>query len=253
MRRRASPTTVDAREFPDGRMPSCLQQMFRRGNQIVTQSTLKLHGTARWLLLPALLCCVLSGQARAQNENNAAAAPSAAQTEQTQPGDGAMRLLPQLNLSDEQRTQLVAIARQHSQDQFAVQQRLRQARRALNQALDAENPDQNVVNERARDVATAQEVMIRLNAQTELKVRQVLTPEQLRTFRRLRNEQRRGRQLQRQLEGGRPRAQQPDRTLNPNRPPAARPNGGNNTQTPADLIRERRRQRRLLRGANRQP
>ncbi len=175
------------------------------------------------------------------------------QAEQTRPGAGDMKLLPQLNLSAEQRTQLVAIARQHNEDIGAAQMRLRQARRALNLAIYAENPEQNIVSERARDVANAQEAMIRLNAQTELKVRQLLTPEQLLTFRRLRNEQRRDRQQRRQLEGDNPRGERRNRLPGMNQPPNAQPNTDGNS-APAETIRERRRQRRQqLRGAGRIP
>ncbi len=253
MHHRAILTIVEVDDIFCLRVHSWAQQTFRRGIQTVTHATHKLLGDARWLILPALLCCVLSMQARAQNDNAPVSTASPMQAEPTRPGEGAMKLLPQLNLSDEQRTQLVAIARQHNEDSGAAQMRLRQARRALNLAIYAENPDQNVVSERARDVANAQEAVIRLNAQTELKVRQLLTTEQLRTFRRLRNEQRRDRQQQRQLEGDNPRGERRNRLPGMDQPPNAQPNNGGNP-APADTMRERRRQRRQqLPGAGRVP
>lgn len=215
----------------------------------MSESILKLLGNARWLILPVLLCCALSMQAHAQNDNTATTTPT--QAEQPRPGEGDMKFLPALDLSDEQRTQLVAIARQHQQDLAVAQMRLRQARRALNQAIYAENPEQNIVSERARDVATAQESLTRLNAQTELKVRQLLTPEQLKRFRELRRRQREERI------GSRPEGEQRrlprERFPNPNRPSATQSNGDNNNTPPAEVLRERRRLRRHLPNGGRRP
>jgi Spy/CpxP family protein refolding chaperone len=208
---------------------------------------LKLKRSARWLIMPALLCCVLAAEARAQNDNQSTpvAAPSPVLTEEQRPGENDLSLMDQLNLTPEQRTQLVAIAQQRRLDQQAAQLRLVAARRALNQAIYQENPDQNLVNERVHELAAAREVLDRLNAQAELKVRQVLTPEQLRTFRRIRNQQRREQRL-RQGQGqpdGTPRRPLRDRFPNANRQP-------NDTGTPAstDQIRGRK-QRRQLPGA----
>ncbi len=216
----------------------------------MSHSVLKFFGGVRWLLMPALLCCVLSRQAYAQNDNANAPMPAPAQAEQPRPGDSDFQMLPALNLTDEQRTQLVAIAQQHQQDLAAAQIRLRQARRALNQAIYSENPEQSIVNERARDVATAQESVIRLNAQTEFKVRQVLTPEQLKRFRQLRRRQREERL-------GNPAGEQRrlprERFPNPNRPSDTQPSGGNNNSTPAEVLRERRRLRRQLPNTGRRP
>lgn len=207
---------------------------------------LKLVRGTRWLVMPALLGCALGVQTRAQGNDNqtvpAVAQPPAPQTEQApRPGERDAQILPLLNLTPEQRAQLVAIAEQHRAEQQAAQFRLREARRALNQAIYAENPDQNVVNERAHDVAAAQEALIRLNAQAEFKVRQVLTPEQLRLFRRIRREQQRLRRGQ--PDDGLPR--RPllrDRLPNANRPPAVQPTDAGSA-APPDQARPRRSRR----------
>jgi periplasmic protein CpxP/Spy len=212
----------------------------------VNSFSFKLLAATRRFVLLALVGCALSLTTHAQNENGNAPTPTPP-PEQQRAGDGPMQLLPQLNLTDEQRTQLLAIAQQHNQELAAAQLRLRMARRALNQAIYAENPDQNLVAERTRAVAAAQAAIIQLNAQTELQVRQVLTPEQLRTFRRLRQQQRLERLRQRQLEGNNPRTG---------------PNQSNNRQTaepvtpPRTLRQQRqqqRQQRRQLPPANRLP
>ena len=108
----------------------------------------------------------------------------------------------------------------------ALNQRLNQARRALDEAIYSDAVDEALIEQRARDVAEAQAALVRLRAQTELRVRRVLTPEQLQTFRRLRFEARRRQQqmrreqrIERSLEGG-DNPQRPGRGLgiNPNRP-----------------------------------
>ena len=168
---------------------------------------------ARWLSVTALLlCCVLYAQARAQNGAGAQEPPPPPAAQDAprplRPAERDRRILPLLNLTPEQRTQLLAIAERHQVEKHEAQLRLRTARRALNQAIYAENPDQNLVNERAREVADANAALIRLEAQARLKVRQVLTPEQLRKFRELeRDFQRR----QRAQPDGRPRRLPRDR------------------------------------------
>lgn len=203
----------------------------------------KLLTAARRFMLRALVGCALGLTVHAQNENSNAPAPPAPQTEQQRAGDTPIQLLPQLNLSDEQRTQLLAIAQQHNQELAAAQQRLRLARRALNQAIYAEHPDQNLIDERTREFTAAQEAITRVNTQAELRVRQVLTPEQFRIFRRLRQQQRQERLRQRQLQGNNPR-------LGPNQP-----NNKQNadTATPPATLRQQRQQQRQQRRQQQPP
>ena len=222
----------------------------------MNSNTLKLVRGARWLVMPALVCCLCGAQARAQNDNAGAqtAPPAPAQTGQPpQPGGPVTPLLDELNLSPEQRAQLADIARQHANDVAALRQRIQAARRALNQAIYTDNPDQNIVNERTREVTAAQEALTRLNVQTEFRVRQVLTPEQFKLFRAIRRRQREAQRLRQQEQGqpdGLPR--RPLRALpNPNRPPAAQPTNAGNP-APPDQLRLRR-QRRPLPGAPRTP
>ena len=112
----------------------------------------------------------------------------------------------------------------------ALNQRLNQARRALDEAIYSDTVDEALIEQRARDVAEAQAALVRLRAQTELRVRRVLTPEQLQQFRIIRQQaiikqrqMRREQRIERQLEGGNP--QRPARNgldaspnRNPNRP-----------------------------------
>jgi Spy/CpxP family protein refolding chaperone len=163
-------------------------------------------------MLPALLCVVFGSQARAQNENANAPAASPQQTD-AQPSPPAhdhraeheRRLMDALNLTPEQRAQLADLAQQNRADVTAAQIRVRVARRALNQAIYAENPEQPLIEQRTRELATAQAELIRLNTQTELKIRQILTPEQLRAFRLLRQRQREQQRLRGLRPGNGPR------------------------------------------------
>ncbi len=57
---------------------------------------------------------------------------------------------------------------------------------ALDQALDAERTDENLIEQRISELATAQAAQMRMRIHTEMKIRRELTPEQLTTLRRLR-------------------------------------------------------------------
>ncbi|HYH85863.1 MAG TPA: hypothetical protein VEX60_10455, partial [Pyrinomonadaceae bacterium] len=70
----------------------------------------------------------------------------------------------------------------------------------------------------AREVAEAQAALVALRARTELRVRRVLTPAQLQTFRDLRLQARRNQRLQRRLNSGNnPRRPGRNALDNPNR------------------------------------
>lgn len=98
-------------------------------------------------------------------------------------GDDPIR---ELNLSPEQRERIRAIREQLQEERAAINQRLRETNRALEEALDADNPDESVVEQRLRDVAAAQSAAMRMRVLSEVRIRRVLTPEQLTTLRTLR-------------------------------------------------------------------
>jgi Spy/CpxP family protein refolding chaperone len=106
------------------------------------------------------------------------------QTDATQrPADDPIR---ELNLSPEQRERIRAIREELQGERAANNQRLRETNRALEDALDVDNPDESVVEQRLRDVAAAQAAAMRLRVLSEVRIRRVLTPEQLITLRTLR-------------------------------------------------------------------
>lgn len=92
----------------------------------------------------------------------------------------------ELNLSPEQRERIRAIREQLQGERATINQRLRETHVALVEALDADNPDESVVEQRLRDVAAAQAAAMRMRVLSEVRIRRVLTPEQLITLRTLR-------------------------------------------------------------------
>lgn len=123
--------------------------------------------------------CALSASAQTADE-----APLAEQNRQ----ESNLRTL--LNLTPEQVRQIRAVRRENRPEWQAARQRLREARLALDQAIYSDDASDAVVEQRAREVAEAQAAEVRLRALTELGIRRVLTPEQLNTFRAVREQRR---------------------------------------------------------------
>ena len=85
----------------------------------------------------------------------------------------------QLNLSAEQREKIRTIREQTRTERAAINERVREANLALETALDADSPDESLVEQRLRDVAAAQSAQMRMRILTEVRIRRVLTLEQL--------------------------------------------------------------------------
>lgn len=125
-------------------------------------------------------------------------------SQQRPPGDDPIR---ELNLSPEQRERIRAIREQLQGERAAINQRLRETNQALEEALDADNPHESVVEQRLRDVAAAQAAAMRMRVLSEVRIRRVLTPEQLITLRTLRQNAR-GLRTERQRENMETRRQE---------------------------------------------
>jgi Spy/CpxP family protein refolding chaperone len=149
-------------------------------------------------LFVALLILSVSGQARS----------FLPQDPQTDSGPGMQTRDPitQLNLTPEQRQKIRTIREQTKNERAAINQQVRESNFALQQALDADNPDEAVVEQRLRDVAAAQAAATRMRVLTEVRIRRVLTPEQVNTWRTLRQQASEIRREQR-LENARPNRQ----------------------------------------------
>ena len=107
--------------------------------------------------------------------------------------------IQQLNLTPEQREQIRSIRENNKTERMTVNNQLREANRALNEALNSENPDEAVVEQRLRDLAAAQAAAARMRVLTEIRVRRVLTKEQRNTLRVLQAQVLENRREQRQL------------------------------------------------------
>jgi Spy/CpxP family protein refolding chaperone len=118
----------------------------------------------------------------------------AAQQQQTQVPESQQQAaadpILQLNLSPEQRERIRTIREQTKVERVAINERLRESNQALETALDADNPDEALVEQGMRDVAAAQAASMRMRILTEVKIRRVLTLEQLGILRTLRQQAR---------------------------------------------------------------
>jgi Spy/CpxP family protein refolding chaperone len=133
------------------------------------------HGgkhNSRILTLLALLAVIgfpAAAPVSGQNVQQPAATP-----EPQQGGD----LIRQLNLTPEQREQIRAIRGDKQVERSLINQQLRETNRALQEALEADVPDEAVVEQRVREVAAVQASVMRMRIMTEIRIRRVLTPEQ---------------------------------------------------------------------------
>jgi Spy/CpxP family protein refolding chaperone len=120
--------------------------------------------------------------------------------------------IEQLRLTPEQRQRIRMILEQNKDERQLTNRRVREANIALEQALDMEPIDENLIEQRISDLATAQAAQMRMRIQTELKIRRELRAEQLATLRRLRL------QVRDVVGAQRPNNQRPDQQgLRPNR------------------------------------
>jgi Spy/CpxP family protein refolding chaperone len=94
--------------------------------------------------------------------------------------------IQQLRLSPEQRQRIRMILEQNKTERQMTNRRVREANVALDQALDAEQIDEAVIDQRVNDLAAAQAAQLRMRIQSELKIRRELRPEQLAVLKRLR-------------------------------------------------------------------
>src|SRR5687767_14821287 len=93
-------------------------------------------------------------------------------------GRGGGDPIRELNLTAEQREQIRMIREQNRAERATINQRVRETNRALEEALESDNPDQTVIEQRIQEVSVAQAEAMRNRIKTEVKIRQVLTTEQ---------------------------------------------------------------------------
>jgi Spy/CpxP family protein refolding chaperone len=150
------------------------------------------------LALSLLLMVFASTEARAQGgaedaqqqSDPAQEAPGARDERRNDP-------LRALNLTLDQLQQIRAIRVENRDEWRAVRQRQAEAFRALDEAVYSDNVNEALIEERARELGAAQAAVARMRALTELRIRRVLTPEQLNTLRAMRQQARATQQQQR--------------------------------------------------------
>jgi len=120
------------------------------------------------------------------------------------PRDMRANFLHRLGLSPEQMEQIRQIDQERRPLMQTAQKRLREANRALDASIYADQVNENDFEARVKDVQTAQAEVARVRFTSELAVRRVLTPEQLALFREIRQKFEQGRQERRSLDDGRP-------------------------------------------------
>ena len=127
--------------------------------------------SGRLLTLIALLGFLAASPVSGQTVQQQTTAP---ETQQGPAGDP----IRQLNLTPEQREQIRSIREQNKEERAAITGRVRDLNRALEVALNSDTPDEAVIEQRVREVATAQASAMRLRILTEVRIRRVLTVEQ---------------------------------------------------------------------------
>src|SRR5438093_10181202 len=88
------------------------------------------------------------------------------------------QMLGPLNLTPDQIQKIRGINAELRDQRQAANFRLRQSQRALAEAVESPTPNEELIEQRSREVADAQAATIRLRSLTEARILQVLTPEQ---------------------------------------------------------------------------
>ncbi len=187
----------------------------------------KLSMAAATIVLSLALPFLASTQAFAQQDDE----PQPPPPREGRPGEplperrGDGDLIERLNLTLEQVKQIREIRQKSAEEWHTTRQRMGRAQRALEEAIYSDAVDEAEIEARARDLGTAQTAVARLRALTELRIRRVLTPEQLNTFRTMRAEaQLKDQQRRREMRDepsaldDRKRPNQPGATGRPGRP-----------------------------------
>lgn len=133
---------------------------------------------APFIWLAAVLLLASSVSTRAQTAPQNQSAPQSAQTNVAGQPPQAQSLPAQLNFTPQQEQQWRQINREFGPQEIAVRLKQRQARLALDEAMESANPNEDVIKQRAKELADAQSAVTQLQALRQARVLQILTPEQ---------------------------------------------------------------------------
>ena len=134
----------------------------------------------RWnLFLLILLPAIIGVQVRAQTptpQNPVVPAQTQTQAQANQPGQ--LQDFAELNLTPDQIQKIRAINAEVKDQRQAAGIKLRQAQRALAEAVESPTSNEALIEQRSHELADAQANTIRLRSLTEARILQVMTPEQ---------------------------------------------------------------------------
>ena len=119
-----------------------------------------------------LACAFASTQAQTTTPQMQAQDTAATQTTQTP------NLQTELGLTPDQIQKWRELNQDLGPQERAGTQKVRQAKRALADAMESPNPNEEVIKQRAKELADAQSAMTQLQALRQARVLQMLTPEQ---------------------------------------------------------------------------
>jgi Spy/CpxP family protein refolding chaperone len=129
-----------------------------------------------WLAAVVLLASFVSTRAQTAlpNQNAPQSPPNnvAAQPPQAQ------NLPAELGLTPQQTQQWREINREFRNQEMTATLKMREARLALNEAMESANPNEEVIKRRAKELADAQSAVTQLQALRQARVLQMLTPDQ---------------------------------------------------------------------------
>jgi len=155
----------------------------RQGNQIMNKS--KTNAPIKWLAVILLLTAAPSAYAQGSNPSSQTA--TANETQSTaQPAP--QNVPAALNFTPQQTEQWRQINREFRTQEIAAAAKVRDARLALNEAIESPNHNEELIKQRAKDLADAQSAVTQLQALRQSRVLQILTPEQRVKLKQLREE-----------------------------------------------------------------
>ena len=164
-----------------------------------------------------ILACTLVS-VEAQTTTQQPQTQDATQTQTTQ----APNLQTQLGLTPDQIQKWRALNQELRPQEVAGNSKVREAKRALAEAMEASSPNEDLIKQRAKEFADAQSAMTQLQALRQARVLQILTPEQRVKLKEIKEKIQAIRQNQRQSVNGLNQRQQLKRGNAPLLTPAQR-------------------------------
>ncbi|HEX3085705.1 MAG TPA: periplasmic heavy metal sensor [Pyrinomonadaceae bacterium] len=129
-----------------------------------------------WLAAVVLSASFVSTRAQTAAQNQSA--PQGPQNNVAVQPPPAQNLPAELNFTPQQIQQWREINRELRSEEMPATLKLREARLALNEAMESANPNEEVIKQRAKELADAQSAVTQLQALRQARVLKMLTPEQ---------------------------------------------------------------------------